>query len=91
MEMAGHAHAHQDAHAAAPAETPPADTHQHSGPCDCLGSCHTPALLTSPQALIVAVAVEARPALRAAWPTIESSVPSRPVDRLPPQTAPPSA
>ena len=44
----------------------------------------------NPQAQIVVVATEAPPAARAAWPAIESTVPTRPVDRLPPTTAPPS-
>ncbi|MBK6495829.1 MAG: hypothetical protein IPG05_12155 [Gemmatimonadetes bacterium] len=75
-----------------PGETPPADGHDHSpGTCDCLGSCHTPALVAAPQAQIVVVATEAQPAVRASWPAIESTVPARPVDRLPPTTAPPSA
>lgn len=92
VEMAGHPHAHQASHAAAPAETPPADGHDHApGTCDCLGSCHTPALVAAPQAQIVVVAIEAQPAVRATWPAIESTVPARPVDRLPPTTAPPSA
>jgi hypothetical protein len=85
--MAHHGHA-----AAVPTPPPaaPADHSEHAGTCDCLGSCHTPALLDSPQAMIVAVAGDVRPAVRSVWPAIESTVPSRPVDRLPPTTAPPS-
>ena len=88
-QMAGHSHGMM--HAAPAAPTPPPETHHHApGTCDCLGSCHTPALVGAPQAQIVVVATEAPPAARAAWPAIESTVPTRPVDRLPPTTAPPS-
>lgn len=87
--MAHHGHAMADAAPEAPAS--PVDGHQHAGTCDCLGSCHTPALVDAPRALILAVAFDGIPAVRAPWPAIESAVPSRPVDRLPPPTAPPSA
>lgn len=80
-------------HAAAITTRPPsapAEHHEHAGTCDCLGSCHTPAVLDPPEAPIVAVADDVRPVARFVLPAIESIVPSRPVDRLPPTTAPPS-
>lgn len=92
---AGHdmaAMSHHGAHA--PAEAPlgaPSEGHQHEGACDCLGSCHTPALVQAPQGMVFSVPAEAVPAVRAGWPAIESRAPSRPADRLPPPTAPPIA
>ena len=87
--MAHHGHGMPEAAPATPVA--PADGHQHAGTCDCLGNCHTPALVSAPQELIVSVAFESIPRVRASWPAIESAVPSRPVDRLPPPPAPPSA
>lgn len=87
--MAHHGHVMADGAPSTPAA--PAGGHQHAGTCDCLWNCHTPAMVAAPQALIVAVAFESTPPVQASWPAIESAEPSRPVDRLPPPTAPPSA
>lgn len=60
--------------------------------CTCIGSCQAPAVVGSPSAVILSAEVEAQPISE---PRINDGgdVPtiSRPIDRLPPPTAPPVA
>lgn len=62
----------------------------HEGGCTCVGSCHVPALVTTPRVatrpVAATAALDGRPPAR---PRSVSTVPDRPSDLLPPPTAPP--
>lgn len=84
--LAAHDHGH---HAPAPAQS----HSEHGGEgCQCIGACHTPALLAAPAAAELAVMAVLPPELRRAEaPEADAPPTSIPLDRLPPSTAPPLA
>lgn len=82
-QTAGH---HGGQHGADHQESAPADQ------CTCLGSCSVSALATVAPASIVATTVVPRPKAAAPqWPDDVSQAVGRPLDLLPPPTAPPLA
>ncbi|MES2125199.1 MAG: hypothetical protein V4503_10985 [Gemmatimonadota bacterium] len=86
-----------------PATTPVIAAHQHGGHeqsghqhdasqhCTCLGSCHLPAVASSPDPLVRTLALVA-PVRAPLWRAVESDIPAAAaLYRLPPKTAPPLA
>lgn len=86
--LAPHDHGHGQ-HAPAPTESH--SGHEGDG-CQCIGACHTPALLAAPAAAELAVMAVLPPELRRAEaPQADTPPASIVLDRLPPSTAPPLA
>ena len=85
---AAHGHA---GHEASPPSTP-SGQHAHED-CSCIGACATPLALDTPHSAAAVRAVVLAPPLGAhAWTPVERLDGAlRPLDRLPPQTAPPLA
>jgi hypothetical protein len=84
---AGHGHAPRDA----TAPSPPSEQHNHAE-CTCIGACAAPVALDAPRTLISARAAFSAPVAQRSWFPVERlDAPVRPHDRLPPQTAPPTA
>ncbi|HET6228741.1 MAG TPA: hypothetical protein VFE05_01605 [Longimicrobiaceae bacterium] len=91
MHMAGHAHGHGDAHAAAPHGGAPVHEGSHDhGACTCVGACQlaTPALPVLASAASFVPAPGAVVRTRAEYPHPEL-LPGRPRFVLPPSIAPP--
>jgi hypothetical protein len=86
--LASHDHGHSQ-HAPAPTESH--SEHGDQG-CQCIGACHTPAVLAAPASAELAVLAVLPPELRRAEaPEADAPPASILLDRLPPSTAPPLA
>jgi hypothetical protein len=84
-------HAHHAPPASTDEPTEPAHDHDATGGCSCLGSCHTPGVVTAPAAPVVALAVESSLPVVDRWVAVESVSSARLSELLPPKTAPPIA
>jgi hypothetical protein len=85
------AHTHVAHTHAAPDAPTPAEQHAH-GDCTCIGACATPLALDAPRSPIaVRTDLVAHEVVRRWVPIERLDAGIRPLDRLPPQTAPPLA
>jgi hypothetical protein len=84
---AGHGHAPHDT----TAPSTPSEQHAHAD-CTCIGACATPLALDTPRSPIAVMAAFFAPQTARPWVPVERIDGAlRPLDRLPPQTAPPLA